>query len=142
MSMRKTFNIIVSALLAILTFCSLSVSVFATDNSDNAVTPRWASISSVEVDMAFDGTIADTVGTARKQSTADYIEGTLILYKKVGSIWVYLDEWSGSKSVGTLAVGGEFACQSGVTYKAVFTVTAYTDGVGETFTCEYSERCP
>ena len=42
----------------------------------------------------------------------------------------------------TLAVGGDFACESGVTYKAVFVVTAYTGTTPETETVEYIEECP
>ena len=43
---------------------------------------------------------------------------------------------------GTLAVSGEFSCESGVTYKAEFVVTVYTGTFAETETTEISKRCP
>ena len=56
--------------------------------------------------------------------------------------WVYVDEWYDCKTRGTLAVGDVFPCVSGVTYKAVFVVTAYTGTTPETETVEYIETCP
>ncbi len=107
-----------------------------------AVTPRWVSILSMEVDMVFDGNEGEALGIATKQSTASKIEGTVYVYKLVGEDWIYVDEWYNSKTRGTLAVGDTFPCESGVTYKAVFVVTAYTGTTPETETVEYIETCP
>lgn len=108
----------------------------------SAVTPRWASIYSIELDIAFDGSESCASGAASKQSTATSIEGTLTLYKLVDDEWVYMDEWYNSKTRGTLVVSGTFTCQSGVTYKAVFVVTAYTGTTAETETVERIVECP
>lgn len=52
------------------------------------------------------------------------------------------DEWYNSKTRGTLGVEGTFPCESGATYKTVFVVTAYIDGVPETETVDYIKVCP
>lgn len=108
----------------------------------NAVTPRWVSINAIELNMSFDGSYGNALGTASKQSTATSIEGTLTLYKLVDDDWVYMDEWYNSKTRGTLAVTGDFTCESGVTYKAVFVVTVYTGTTAETETVEHIDECP
>ena len=130
----------VSALLTILVLSSFSMCLFAIPT--DAVTPRWVSIFSIDVSMAFDGVEGEVSGIASKKSTASRIEGTLYLYKLVGDDWIYIDEWYGSKSIGTLAVSGTFDCESEVTYKAVFVVTAYTDNTPESETYEYIKQCP
>ena len=141
---KRTLKIIISVILAIFTFCSMTVSVFGADSSDNTVTPRWNSIENVEVIMGFDVSVNEgcASGTAMKQTNAYLIEGYVTVYKQVGSDWEYICEWYGYEEVGTLAIGGYFDAVSGVMYKAVFTVYAYTYGIPEAFTCEYSERCP
>ncbi|MBE6534615.1 MAG: hypothetical protein E7678_06600 [Ruminococcaceae bacterium] len=108
----------------------------------SAVTPRWVSISSMELNIVFDGNYAVATGLASKQSTATSIEGTVTLYKLVDDEWVYMDEWYNYRTRGTLAVSGEFSCESGVTYKAEFVVTVYTGTFAETETTEISKRCP
>lgn len=129
-----------SALLTVAIFVYFSLCLFAF--SANAVTPRWASILSIEVSMGFDGEDGTVSGIARKKSTATRIEGTVYLYELDGSEWIYVGQWYNSKSLGTLAVSGTFACESGTTYKAVFVVTAYTGSTPETETVEYIEQCP
>lgn len=108
----------------------------------SAATARWTGILSIDISMVFDGNEGDVSGIASKKSTATKIEGTLYVYKLVGGKWIYVDEWYNSKTRGTLVVGDTFVCESGVTYKAVFVVTAYTNGVPETETMEYIEVCP
>ena len=131
---------IASAFLAAMLLFSCTACVFVTNAL--AVTPRWASILSIDLVMGFDGNEGTVTGAASKQSTASQIEGTVYLYKLVGDDWIYIDEWYNIKTRGTLAVGGDFACESGVTYKAVFVVTAYTGTTPETETVEYIEECP
>jgi hypothetical protein len=92
--------------------------------------------------MSFDGNDGNVSGLASKQSTATTIEGTIYLYKLVDNDWVYVNEWYKGHPRGTLAISGDFACESGVTYKAVFVVTAYTDNIPESETVEYIEQCP
>lgn len=137
---NNTFKKSVSALLVVVLLSYFSICLFAF--SANAVTPRWTSIFSIEVSMGFDGDEGTVSGIARKKTTATKIEGTVYLYELDGDEWIYVDEWFYSKSVGTLAVSGTFACESGNSYKAVFVVTAYTGNIPETETVEYIEQCP
>ena len=122
---------IISLSLAIIMLCSIPIPTFAAENEETTVTPRWTSIFTMDVDMSFVGSAGNATGSARKQSTASHIVGTLYLYKKVGSSWVYMDEVSGSKTVGTLGLSIDFVCETGVQYKAVLTVVAYTNDIGE-----------
>lgn len=108
----------------------------------SAVTPRWTSILSIDVNWAFDGNEGTVSCSASKQTTATRIEGTLYLYEFVGDDWVYIDEWYNSRSRGLLVVSGDFACKSGVTYKAEFVVTAYTGTTPETETVVRTRVCP
>ena len=131
-----------ATMLIVIMLCSLSVNVSAYEGSDTTITPRWVSIYNINLDMAFDEQGGTVTGVATKKSGASLIEGTLYLYKLVNGEWVYIDEWYKSKAIGTLGISGDFISESGVTYKGVFTVTAYTNGVPETETVEYTETCP
>lgn len=131
-----------NAFVCLVTMLLFSWSVCFFGTNVGAVTPRWASILSIDLVMGFDGNEGTVTGIASKQSTASKIEGTVYVYKLVGDDWIYVDEWYNSKTRGTLAVEGTFSCESGVTYKAVFVVTAYTGTIPETETVEYIRQCP
>lgn len=122
-----------------LTIC-FSVNAFSI--GVNAISPRWISIYSIDLCIGFDGTLGNVSAVVTKQSTATSVEGTVTLYELVDDEWSYVGEWYNSKSRGTLVVSGDFACQSGVTYKAVLVVTAYTGTTPETETVEYIDECP
>lgn len=107
-----------------------------------AVTPRWTSIATIDLCIGFDQTQGNVSAVISKQSTANRVEGTVTLYKFVDDEWVYIGDWYNSKTRGTLVVSGDFTCESGVTYKAVLVVTAYTGTSAETETVEYSDQCP
>ena len=129
-------------MLLVVLLCSFFVNVSASERSETTVTPRWVSIYSINLNMAFDEYSGVVTAVATKKSGASLIEGTLYLYKLVNGEWVYMNEWYKSKAIGTLGVSGDFISESGVTYKGVFTVTAYTNGVPETETVEYTKTCP
>lgn len=140
MSHKNHLKSTISAVLFVVLIFGLTVNSFAANN--NTAVPLWDGILSTKLGMSFDAGEGNATGTASKKSTATMIEGTLYLYELNGSEWVYIDEWYNSKTRGTLAVSGDFACESGVTYKAVFVVTAYINGVPETDTLEHIEVCP
>ena len=121
--------------------CSFAVPTFATEIPETTVSPRWTSIATMDIAMAFVGNQGNTVGTARKQSTSSLIVGTLYLYKWNGSRYEYITEVSGSKTVGTLSLSIDFVCEPGVQYKAVLTVVAYTNDIGECETIDYFKTC-
>jgi hypothetical protein len=139
MMQKKVKKIISLTVTIVLLLCFLSNAFLI---GITAATPRWVNIYSIELDIVFDGNYAIASGIASKQSTATSIEGTLTLYELEDDEWVEIGEWYNSKSRGTLAVSGEFTCESGVTYKAVFVVTAYTGTSAETETVEYTKQCP
>ena len=142
MKLGKKSKAIITVLLAAVLLCSLPASVLAVSNDAPTVSPRWVSIYTIDLDMAFVDGEGTAVGTARKKSTATFIEGSLFMYKLVDGEWVFIYAWYGNKAVGTLSVSGYFACESGVTYKAIFEVTAYTNSESERETVEYIETCP
>lgn len=118
--------------------CLMSVCAVSAD----AAAVRWKRILSISLVIGFDGDEATAAGIAQKKSAASKIDGALYLYKLVGDRWVYIGEWRQSKARGTLGVEGAFHCESGTAYKAVFVVTAYTDGVPETEVYERIKVCP
>ena len=69
------------------------------------------------------------------------IEGTITVYKKVGNKWIYVASNSDS-STRTLSVDVEFDAVSGVTYKAVAEVTAYSSSGSEPATSSKIATCP
>ena len=141
MKRNNLMKSIISLSLAIIMACSLSIPAFASEAPEATVSPRWVSIANMNVDMAFCENDGNATGTARKQSTAQSIVGTLYLYKWNGSEYEYITEASGWKTVGTLSVSIDFEAESGVQYLAVWTVVAYTDDIGEAHTMEYLLTC-
>ena len=138
---NKLIKTIISLSLAIIMTCSVSVPVFAAVKPEETVSPMWTSIANMHVNMSFVGTAGNALGVARKQSTASVIVGTLYLYKWNGSYYEYITEVSGSKTVGTLALSIDFVCEAGVQYKAVLSVIAYTNDIGESHSIEYFGTC-
>ena len=132
---------IISLSLVLVLLCSLAIPVFAAKKEEATAQPRWTSIFTMSVDIVFEGNEGCATATARKKSTASHIEGTLYVYKKVGSSWIEIESASGSKTVGTLALVVDFACEKGVEYKAVWEVCAYTNGTGEWNTEEFRKTC-
>jgi hypothetical protein len=142
--MKKKATIIktlFTLLLVIVTVFGASINVIAVMPESKIVHPRWTSISNVNLDLTFDGVEGNATGSAGKQSTATSIEGTLIVYKQVGNDWEYVGEGYAAKRVGTLIVSVDFIAEYDVTYKAVFTVTAYTGTAPETEIIEYIKTC-
>ena len=141
MKRNNLIKTIISLSLAIIMLCSFAVPTFAVEIPETTVSPRWTSIANMTVDMSFYGNEGNAVGTARKQSTASHIVGTLFVYKWNGSRYEYIGEVSGSKTVGTLSLSFDFVCEPGVQYKAVLAVVAYTNNIGESETIEYFKTC-
>ena len=142
MNLGKKSKAIVTVFLAITILCALPANVFAVSDGTVTVTPRWVSIYTIDLDMGFIDGEGMAIGTARKQSTATFIEGSLYMYELVDGEWDFIYAWYGNKAVGTLGVEGYFDCESGVTYKAVFEVTAYTNSESERETVELIKTCP
>ena len=142
MKRNNLIKSIISLSMAIIMVCSLSIPTFAAEVPETTVSPRWTSIANMHVDMGFLGTQGCATGTARKQSTADSIVGTLYLYKWNGSEYEYITEASNWRETpGTLAASIDFEAEYGVQYLAIWTVVAYTNDIGEENTMEYLLTC-
>ena len=133
--MKKPLKIVLTVLMTVALLIPTSVSAFAAlPPDDGKVELQWTSISSMNVEMAFNGDASNATGTARKQTTATSIEGTVTVYKLVGDTWEFVADAYKSTTRVTLA-------ESGYTYKAEFEVTAYTNGTPESHTATWTEVC-
>ena len=139
----KTKKIIIALVLTVVLALGASVSAIAALPDTPTIEPQWESIGYTSLNTTFDGTSGNSLGVARKKSTATSIEGTLTVYKQVGSSWVFVGSDSGSKTtVSSLILSVDFVCQSGVTYKSIMTITGYTGTSAESETFEVVKTCP
>ncbi len=131
--MKKITKILICLLLTLMILCISPIATFAALPEDNTVEPQWIGIANISLNINFDETLGRATGITRKHSTASKIEATLDVYKQIGEDdWLFLGSNSGEKTVGTLLISVDFTPEVNATYKAVFTVTAYTDNVPET----------
>lgn len=135
MSLSKMKKVTAVFLVLILA-CSFALPTFAAQAPTPEIEPLWDGISSMTLTLSFPEDFGSVSGCARKKSVAESISAVLTVYRQDGAGWTAIAEWSGSKTIGTLAIGGEFDVVQGKTYKAVFTVTAYVNGVAEVETFE------
>ena len=130
--MKKVAVVFLTLLLA----CSFTVPALAAQKPGSEIVPLWDGIYSINLTLSFANGVGTATGVARKMAAAESISGVLTVYQQSGNDWIAIAEWSGSKRIGSLGMGGDFAVVQGATYKAVFTVTAYINGVAETETFE------
>ena len=136
--MKKIITVILVCILLCSTFI---ISSYAAVKEETSIMPLWDNIAIADVDMGFSGTAGTACGTMTKQDGVTFSEGTVFVYKKVGSEWVYVADAYNSTSRYTLAVTCDFTAESGVEYKAVFSVTAYRGEVGESHVAEAYNTC-
>ena len=139
--MKKSTKITLSLLCILVTVFSSTVPAFAALPENNTVQPMWDNISYIHLGLNFDGTHGNACGTAIKEVGATSIEGIITMYRLEGIDWVYFAHRRGAADVGSLGISLDFVAHEGVMYKAVFEVTAYRDGVGETFTVHDIRTC-
>ena len=130
--MKKVAVVFLTLLLA----CSFTLPAFAAQKPGSDIEPQWEGIATMGLTLAFPNEVGSVAGVARKMTAAESISGVLTVYQQSGNDWIAIAEWSGSKRIGSLAIGGDFAVVQGATYKAVFTVTAYINGTTETVSFE------
>lgn len=139
---NKNICRIIIAILFTMTIFSSAITVSANEYESEMVQPRYSSINTLNCSITLNDEYHAVTGTATKKTSASSIEGTLILYKKSGNSWIYMDQAYKSVTRGVLGLEIYFDAESGATYKAVWTVTAYTNGVGETVVIEDIKTCP
>ena len=134
----------IAVLLSVLTLTTLLSTISAAViNPGEIITPNWAYMNSIDVNIDFSsGTGTAQVDVTRIALVTKSLNVTLTVYKKVGSSWVQIGSISDS-STRTIRVELDFDAESGVTYKAVADVTAYgTSGGSESDTVSRTEICP
>lgn len=131
---------IIALILAGLSLFPLTTPISAELPDRGIIAPQWESIVNIKVDFIFSDSIA-TLTVTRRDQTVTKLEGTLTVYKKVGNNWVYVTSNSDT-SARALAIDVEFAPVSGVTYKAVAEVTAYSSSGSEPATSSKIATCP
>lgn len=101
----------------------------------------WDNISTINLYLSFSGTSGEASVIASKKSGVTSIEGTLTVYENIDGEWEYVDSASKSTTRSSLSLTVQFDAVSGREYKAVFEVTAYKDGVGESDTTTTYKTC-
>lgn len=94
----------------------------------------------MEVNISFYGNEGNARGILIKQSGVTNVEGTVTVYKLIGSYWVYVNS-AYKSTTRTLGVSVDFIAESGVQYKAMFEGTAYRGDVGESHTVINYKTC-
>ena len=133
--MKKILTVFV---LCCLLLGAFSISAFAQDNY--GVMPCYDNVSRILLDLTFDGTAGNVLGTATKVSGVTSLEGTIELYEEIGGEWVSAGSWSNDTTGRNLVVSADFTATANRRYKAVFTITAYGTTT-ETITTETIETC-
>lgn len=131
---------IIALFLAGLSLFPLTTPISAQVPDSGIIAPCWSYMEAVDIEFNFFNSTANLLVERRSQVTTK-IEGTITVYKKVGNKWIYVASNSGS-STRTLSVDVEFDAVSGVTYKAVAEVTAYSASGSEPATNSKIATCP
>ena len=131
---------IIALLLAGLSLFPIATPISAKMPDNGIVALQWEYIDSIKVDIIFSDSTA-TVTVTRRNQTVTKLEGTLTVYKKVGSNWIYVASNSDT-SARALSIDVDFDPISGVTYKAVAEITAYSANGSEPGTSSKIATCP
>lgn len=109
---------------------------------DTGIAPCWNYMDQLDVELTFSGTSGTAEGSVNRIfGVTTQLSGTLTVYKKVGSSWVYVDSIT-SSSTRTLNIELPFSATKNVQYKAVFSVTAYGNGGSESDSVSTTKTCP
>jgi hypothetical protein len=115
---------------------------FNGDALSYTITPYWANMNSITLDLYFDGANSMSSAVVTKiNGVTTLLSGTLTVYRKSGSSWVTVGSAS-NNSTSTLAIVYSFNATSGVQYKASLTVYAYSATGSESETVTKIGTCP
>ena len=131
--MKKTAVLLLSVIL--FAFC------FGT--TSYAVEPRWSNTGSITYGIVFDASTSGhaSIGVTGKIGTSR-IECEIIVYRQVGTSWVYVTSDNDAIDDGALDFDVQFTGISGAYYKADYTVTVYRNGTAEVIELTDYETCP
>ena len=134
-------RLIMVFVLCITMLMPMTVSAAVADPGDS-VAPCWEYMNDMDVQIAFSGTTGTAKGSVdRILGVTTEITGTLYVYRKVGTSWVFVDSETKTSSQ-TLSVEVTFDAVKGAEYKAILRATAYGSGGSETDTTSTTKICP
>ena len=130
-------------LIAIAAVLSLAQPISASMLPENVIVqPQWEYVSTTSADISFSGPSGTaTAAATRINGVTTKLEGTLTIYRKSGSSWIYVDSISGSTTM-SLALELSFTGISGAEYKAVLDVIAYSGSSSESASASDTAICP
>lgn len=103
----------------------ISMTVNAALPEDNGIMPCWENMDDICLTLGFDDEVGEAgVTVGRIAGVTTRIEGTLEIYRKSGTCWIFVDSVSG-ESTRALGLSLNFDAVDGTTYKAVAEITAY-----------------
>ncbi len=140
--MKKMTKKISVILLTALMLFSSAIPSFAALVNPPTVQPMWNNIASIDLNICFDGAESEVSGYITRKAGVSKIDGLINLYEQIDGYWEYVGDWFDSGSDISLNVTGTFSAVSGRTYRAIFTVIAYRNGVAERETVEFIKTCP
>lgn len=136
--MSKLFMVFMLCL-ALLMPMTVSAAVI---DPDTGIAPCWEYMEQMDVELTFSGTSGKAEGSVNRIfGVTTQLSGTLTVYKKVGTSWVYVNSISNS-STRMLSMELSFSATKNVEYKAVFSVTAYGNGGSESDSVSTTKICP
>lgn len=135
-------KLIATLILTVILISCVSVSVSAAMPS--TVEPLWDNTSIVTGTMVFDGS-DKSQGTAEMQVVGKIgvtkIEGSVVVYKRVGSSWVYVTENSKTVSTKNCFLSVDFKSEIGYEYKAEFHFVVTKGTTNETIDRTITKTC-
>ncbi len=96
------------------------------------ITPQWANVNDITLDLYFDNGDACCSGQIRALSGTTRISANFRLERMISSGWVLENAWSKSSSSNSLLFYGTDAVASGYTYRLSVTADVTRNGVTET----------
>lgn len=131
---------VITVLMATILFVTLSMSAYAA--FPETAIPFWSNISTLETLITFIDTDGTAKGTLTAKSGTTSITGTLTVYKQTtGGEWEYIGSDNDTVSGRYLSLLVDFYGESGVYYKAVFTVSVTRNGTVESETKTSFRTC-
>lgn len=135
-------KLIATLILTVILISCVSVSVSAAMPS--TVDPLWDNTSIVTGTLTFDGS-DKSQGNAEMQVVGKIgvtkIEGSVVVYKRVGSSWVYVTEGSKTVSTKNCVLSVDFKSEIGYEYKAEFHFVVTKGTTNETIDKTITKTC-
>lgn len=129
--MRKNLKSLLTLAVCFVCLFSFSIISFASTGNDE-IMPCYENLSMATVDIGYFDDYALVTGVATRQTGTTKLVGVVNVYGYTNGDWEFISSFAGETTRRSLAISGEFPAEQGVTYKAVFTVSAMSDTLIET----------